>query len=122
MGYDKVSIHADDIKKHGENLKNLKYYYLDYSKDTELVKIDVKPGDFEDANDLKTKVNQIVTAAKTFLTNSGKAADDIGDSLIANAGYYKTTNTETVGTANDFNKIGQDVEKDLPGYSKYQHE
>jgi len=121
MGYDKVSIHADDIKKHGENLKTLKEDYLDYSKDTELVKIDVKPGDFEDANDLKTKVNQIVTAAKTFLTNSGKAADDISDALIANADYYKTTNTETVGTANDFDKINKDLEKDIPGYSKYQY-
>jgi hypothetical protein len=119
MGYgDRVSIHADDIKAHGENLKHLKEDYLDYSKDTELGKIDVKPGDFEDANDLKTKVNEIVTAAKTFLTNSGNAAMDISKALIDNANYYKNTNTETTGTANDFDKIAKDVEKDLPGYSE----
>jgi hypothetical protein len=114
---DKVSIHADAIKAHGEYLGHLKGDYLDYSKDTELVKVDVKPGDFEDANDLKAKVTEIINAAKTFLTNSGKAAEDISKSLIDNANYYKNTDTETVGTANDFNKIGRDLENDLPGYN-----
>jgi hypothetical protein len=119
MGYgDKVSIHADDMKTHGENLEKLKEDYLDYSKDKELGKIDVKPGDFKDANDLKAKVNEIVTAAKTFLTNSGKGAADISQTVIDNAKYYKNTNTETTGTATDFDKIAKDVEKDLPGYGK----
>jgi hypothetical protein len=114
---DKVSIHADDIKKHGQNVKTLKEDYLDYSGD-QLDKIEVKPGDFADADELKTKVGEIVTAAQTFLTNSGNAAVSIGDNLIANADYYQNTNAETKGEATDFDKIAKDVAKDLPGYEE----
>jgi hypothetical protein len=112
---DKVSIHADDIRKHGQNVKGLKEDYLDYSKN-ELDKIEVKPGDFADADDLKTKVGEIITAAKTFLTNSGAAAATIGDGLITNADYYENTNTETTGEASDFDKVAKDVAGELPGY------
>ncbi len=119
MGYgDKVSIHADAMKTHGENLEKLKEDYLDYSKNTELGNIEVNPGDFKDADDLKAKVNEIITAAKTFLTNSGKGAGDISKGVIDNANYYKNTDTETTGTATDFDGMAKNVENDLPGYGK----
>lgn len=119
MGYnDKVSIHADAIDYHGKYVEGLKEDYLDYSKDKELTKINVQPGDFADANNLKAKVDEVVKAASTLLTNTGKAAADISKDLTDAAKYYKETNTETVGTANDFDKMAKDVGNDLPGYGK----
>jgi hypothetical protein len=84
-----------------------------------LNQISIVPGDFSDANDLKTLVTNRTDSLHTFLTNIHKTLTGVSTDLSEIVQNNSNTENHNKITVTDLETLLNDTEKNLPGVSKY---
>lgn len=114
-----TEVQVDDvaINKSGEQFL---VWHDDLDKTVKsLGNINLVPGDFPDANDLKTLVKTRSEEVNTLLINVQKAIGVIGNQLKTVAKKYKDTEHDNTIVGKDLDDLVTGLNKSLPGFSKY---